>query len=197
LYWLRDLINSTESAQNKVAIDCKIEKDPLKRAKGMVTTGKTEIYHFSDYESNETVHVKQFTDTMDRMKDATKLGKQIIYRFGYTNFAFDLWIVLHKLDCYGSLANRSSYLLYINRGYGENFESMDEYKQETNFKRCLSRLSLGDVIKAVERSEHIMNENKTKGYVLQQYKGFSFYKENPSLEVWQAIKKMLAECKLM
>jgi hypothetical protein len=58
-------------------------------------------------------------------------------------------------------------------------------------------LSLGDVIKAVERSEHIMNENKTKGYVLQQYKGFSFYKENPSLEVWQAIKKMLAECKLM
>lgn len=29
LLWLRDLINSTEEAAFKVAIDCKIEKDPL------------------------------------------------------------------------------------------------------------------------------------------------------------------------
>lgn len=33
LLWLRDLINSTEEAAFKVAIDCKIEKDPLKELK--------------------------------------------------------------------------------------------------------------------------------------------------------------------
>lgn len=33
LLWLRDLINSTDHAAYKVSIDCKIEKDPLKRAK--------------------------------------------------------------------------------------------------------------------------------------------------------------------
>ena len=49
LLWLRDLINSTDHAAYKVSIDCKIEKDPLKRAKGLVNTSKTEIYHFFDY----------------------------------------------------------------------------------------------------------------------------------------------------
>ena len=197
LLWLRDLINSTEEAAFKVAIDCKIEKDPLKRAKGLVTTTKTEIYHISDYESDEAVHVKQFTDTMDRMKTAMGLGKQITYKFGYSNFTVDLWIVLHKADCFGSLAHRKNYLSHINRAYGEEFESMDEYKHEDNFKRCLKKLSLDDVIKAVERSEKIMEHNVAVGYVLQKYKGFSYYKENPSLAVWEAIKKILKDCKLI
>ena len=89
LLWLRDLINSTDEAAYKVSFDCKIEKDPLKRAKGLTVTGKTEIYHISDYESEEEYHVRQFTDAMDRMKEATKLGKQIVYKFGYSNFTFE------------------------------------------------------------------------------------------------------------
>lgn len=197
LFWLRDLINSTEEAAFKVAIDCKIEKDPVKRAKGLTVTGKTEVYHFSDYESDEGYHVKQFIDVMDRMKDATKLGKQIAYKFGYSNFAFDLWIILHKIDCYGSFEHRRQYLSYINRAFGERFESMDEYKHEDNFKRCLSQLSLDDVKKAIERSEHIISQNEQRGYVLQRYKGFAYYKENPSLAVWEAIKQILTDCKVM
>ena len=197
LFWLRDLINNTEEAAFKVAIDCKIEKDPLKRAKGLTLTGKTEIYHISDYESDEEYHVKQFMDAMDRMKQAMQLGKQITYKFGYSNYAFDLWIVLHKSDCYGSLGHRKQYLPYINRAFGEHFESMDEYKHEDNFKRCLAQLNLDDVRKAVERSEHIMDQNEQRGYVLQRYKGFTYYKENPSLAVWEAIKLILTDCKLL
>ena len=197
LFWLRDLINSTEEAAYKVAIDCKIEKDPLKRAKGLTLTGPTNIYHFSDYESDEEYHARDFTGTMDRMKQAMQLGKQISYKFGYSNFAFDLWIVLHKSDCYGALGHRKQYLPYINHAFGENFESMDKYKREDNFKRCLSQLTLDDVRKAIERSEHIMNQNEQRGYVLQRYKGFTYYKENPSLAVWEAIKLILTDCKLM
>lgn len=197
LEWLRDLISNTEEATYKVTIDCKIEKDPLKRAKGLTVTGKTDIYHFSDYESDEDYHAKQFTDAMDRMKQAMQLGKQISYKFGYSNFSFDLWMVLHKSNCYGSLGHRKQYLPYINRAFGEHFESMDEYKREDNFKRCLSRLSLDDVRKAIERSEYIMDQNKQRGYVLQRYKGFTYYKENPSLAVWEAIKQILKDCKVL
>lgn len=197
LLWLKDLINATKEAAFKVAIDCKIEKDPLKRAKGLTVTGKTDIYHFSDYESDEEYHVRDFTETMDRMKQATQLGKQISYKFGYSNFAFDLWIVLHKSDCYGSLGHRKQYLPYINHAFGEHFESMDKYKREDNFKRCLSQLTLDDVRKAIERSEHIMEQNEQRGYVLQRYKGFTYYKENPSLAVWEAIKLILMDCKLL
>lgn len=197
LLWLRDLINSTEKTAFKVTIDCKIEKDPLKRAKGLVNTTKTEIFHFSDYESDEEVHVKQFTDTMDRMKSAMKLGKQITYRFGYSNFTFDLWIILHKADCNGTLPHRQGYLPHINRAFGTSFESMAEYKHEDNFKRCLKQLSLDDVVKAIERSERIMAKNAESGYTLHNYKGFKYYKENPSLSVWEAVKKIMQDCKLI
>lgn len=197
LLWLKDLINSTEEAAFKVVIDCKIEKDPLKRAKGLSTTSKTEIYHFSDYESEEDRHVKLFKDTMDQMKKAMGLGKQIVYKFGYSNFTFDLWIVLHKTDCFAHLTHRKDYLSYINRAYSKTFESMDEYKYEDNFKRCLNQLTLSDVIKAVERSKNIMNNNVASGYFLHKYKGFSYYQENPSLAVWEAIEKILKDCKLV
>ena len=197
LLWLRDLINSTDHAAYKVSIDCKIEKDPLKRAKGLVNTSKTEIYHFFDYESDEDVHVKRFTDTMDRMKQAMSIGKQIKYKFGYSNLAFDLWIVLHKIDCNGALPHRRGYLAYINRAFGKNFESMDEYKREDNFKGCLNQLTLEDVIRAIERSERIMVRNAENGYILHNYKGFKYYKENPSLAVWEAIKKIMQDCKLI
>ena len=171
LLWLRDLINSTDHAAYKVSIDCKIEKDPLKRAKGLVNTSKTEIYHFFDYESDEDVHVKRFTDTMDRMKQAMSIGKQIKYKFGYSNFAFDLWIVLHKIDCNGALPHRRGYLA--------------------------NQLTLEDVIRAIERSERIMVRNAENGYILHNYKGFKYYKENPSLAVWEAIKKIMQDCKLI
>lgn len=67
---------------------------------------RQKFIHFLIYESDEDVHVKRFTDTMDRMKQAMSIGKQIKYKFGYSNFAFDLWIVLHKIDCNGALPHR-------------------------------------------------------------------------------------------
>ena len=63
---------------------------------------------------------------MDNMKKAKELGKQITYKFGYSNFTFDLWIVFHKVDCNGSFTHRGQYLNPINRAYDENFESMDD-----------------------------------------------------------------------
>lgn len=197
LYWLRDQINKSEESTIKVVIDCKIEKDPLKRAKSLIVTEKTEIYHICDYESDEECHVKQFIETMDHMKESMKIGKKIEYRFGYSNYTFDLWIVLHKIDCNSMLTHRKNYLQYINRAFNRKFENMDEYKKEVNFQDCLSELNLNDVKKAIERGELIMKQNNRNGFVLYEYKGFTYYKENPSLSVFEPIKRMLQDCNLM
>ena len=66
--------NATEESAYKVSIDCPVNKNPLKRAKSMTVTGKTEIYHFFDYESSEDIHVKQFYETLDNMKAAEQIG---------------------------------------------------------------------------------------------------------------------------
>ncbi len=196
LKWLETLINETEEAVCKVSFDCPVQKNPLKRAKAITVTGKTEIWHFSDYESDEPIHRQQFIETMDNLKKAKELGKQINYCFGYSNLTFDLWIVLHKMAYNVSISHRKNYLTPINKAYAEDFESMKEYKEEKNFKRCLNKLFLADVIEAVKRAKRIMENNKDNGYILHQYKGYKYYEENPSLAVWEIIEKILKDCEL-
>lgn len=174
----------------------RFKKDPVKYAKKLNVLGKTVIYHLSDYESDEPVHVQQFSTTMDRMKQASSI-KQITYKFGYSNFTFDLWIILHMADCNGYISHRDNYIKPLNRAYSESFESMDEYKHEDNFKRCLAKLQLSHVIDAVNRAQAIMQRNKENGYILHQYKGYKYYMENPSLAIWEAIEKILKDCDLI
>lgn len=74
---------------------------------------------------------------------------------------------------------------------------MDDYKHESNFKSCLKQLDLEDVKKAIKRANYIMKRNHNIGYREQQYKGYSYYKENPSLKIHEIIEKILDECKLL
>lgn len=196
LKWLQDVINGTETSEFMVSIDCPVNKNPVKRVKSMNITRETVIYHFFDYESDEEIHARRFIEAMDNMKKAQNY-KQVIYKSGYTNFTFDLWIILHKADCYGTYTHRKQYIAPINKAYGEHFEDMDEYKKENNFKRCLSKLSLQDVINAINRAKSIEKRNQDNGYVLHRYKGYKYYKENPSLSAWEAIEKILQDCRLI
>ncbi|MDE7327779.1 MAG: RloB family protein [Lachnospiraceae bacterium] len=194
LEWLQMIINAEETAKYTVKLDTKVQKDPLARVKRMTIIGKTEITHVTDFESNEEIHVKQFHMAMDRMKDAENLGKNVKYHFGYSNFTFELWIILHIEECNTPMMHRRQYLLPLNRAYGENFENLDQYKHEKNFKRILKKLTLENVLQAIDRSKKIMQKNEELGYRLQQYRGYKYYNENPSLAIWEQIERILDEC---
>ena len=197
LEWLEKYINSLKESIYNVKFDVEIEKNPYKRAKKMSIIKKTEIWHLSDYESNDSFHANQFKETIDNLKKAMGIGKSITYEFGYSNFTFDLWIILHKIDCYGEKTHRKNYINDINKAYGKSFLDMDDYKHESNFKSCLKQLDLEDVKKAIKRANYIMKRNHNIGYREQQYKGYSYYKENPSLKIHEIIEKILDECKLL
>lgn len=196
LQWLSKSINASSKAKFKSSFDCKIEKDPLSRAKGISVLGKTEIVHVFDRESEEPVHVQQFATTLERMKEAQQIGKAITYKLGYSNFAFDLWMVLHKADCSGSLSHRHQYLGPINNAFQEHFSDMDEYKKEDNFKRLLGKLTLVDVWAAVGRAERIKERNDENGIPLQRYCGYEYYTVNPALSVGTVVKNILEKCKV-
>lgn len=63
------------------------------------------------------------------------------------------------VNCNTSYAHRSQYIVPINRGFNEKFENMDEYKKEDNFKSCLNKMSLTNVVNAIERAKKIMQWN--------------------------------------
>lgn len=197
LQWLQKKINSEMTSKHTVTLDCPIQKNPLKRAKSLIVTGKTVITHICDYESNEEVHTIQFQDTLAAMKKSELLGKQIKYKLGYSNFTFELWMILHKMDCNGTLTHRKNYLVPINRAYNENFENLDQYKHEANFKRVLGKITLTEVKEAIIRSKSIIKRNAENGLTLHQYKGHKYYKENPSLAIWEAIERILSDCELL
>jgi hypothetical protein len=193
--WLENEINNNPNAKRLVKIECK-KRDPLKYVKGLTIMQPIEITHVFDYESNDPDHAKRFQFIHDRMKQANKTGKMISYKSGYCNFSFELWIVLHKTDCNGHLSNRSQYLKPINNAYNEQFENLDQYKHEDNFRRVLRKLDLQDVINAVQRAQIIADKNVEYGYTPIKYKGHNYYHQNPSLLLHKSISKLLSICGL-
>ncbi len=193
LEWLRDKINACEKRNNNVAVDVKVQQSPRKFYKNVNAKATPEIFHICDVESNEPMHVEKFQNILSEMREAMS-QKKINYRLGYSNFAFELWMALHKKNCNGMLTHRRQYLDSINKAFGEHFENLDQYKHEDEFKRCLSKLSLDNVREAINRADVIMENNQRDGKTLVKYKGYTYYRDNPALSINEAVRMMLIEC---
>jgi len=196
LLWLRDQINACSKRKADVSVVVKVQQSPKKYAKSVITKATPSITHICDVESNDPVHVEKLQRILSEMKEAKDL-KNINYELGYSNFTFELWMVLHKKTFNSPLAHRTQYLEPINQAFGERFEDLDHYKREDNFKRCLSKLTLDDVKSAISRAEIITDSNKTDGKTIIRYKGFSYYRDNPALSIHEAVHKMMIDCGLM
>lgn len=194
--WLQQQINSCTESKYTVSIVAKVNQSPKKYSKTVTSITTPKVTHICDYESNENVHITKFQNILSEMKEAWT-NRKIKYCLGYSNFTFELWIVLHKQICNSALSNRTQYLSPINKAYGEKFKDLDEYKQENNFKRCLSKLTLDNVRDAILRSRKIMETKIKNNEHYEQYKGFTYYKENPALTIWEPVYVILCDCELV
>lgn len=57
------------------------------------------VIHICDIESNGEYHTDKFQNILKEMSEVKK-QKNINYQLGYSNFTFELWIILHKKDCF-------------------------------------------------------------------------------------------------
>lgn len=130
------------------------------------------------------------------MKEA-KQQKNIKYQLGYSNFTFELWIILHKKDCFGPFYNRKQYLVPIQQCFNEKFEDLEHYKQENTFKRCLEKLTLNDVKSAIKRADKLSQQNISDHKKIVKHSGYSYYRENPALSINEVVKRILTECGIM
>ncbi|MCD8380485.1 MAG: RloB family protein [Lachnospiraceae bacterium] len=196
LKWLEKEINSAAASLWKVVFDCKVEKNPVSRVKSLTITEKTEIFHIIDVEGTGQDDISNFERALDHMKAAEKLGKNVKYSLAYNNLTFELWMILHKKDLRGPVQDKKQYLKPINEAFGENFQSLSEFKREDNFKKCLDKLSLSDVCSAIDHAGDIMRQNEENGCKLKQHGSYKYYEENPSLLSWEAINKVMTDCGL-
>lgn len=195
---LQKLINSEECIPFKVDFDIKVNKSIISRAKTIPAISHTKAIHLCDYESNEEEHVEIFNNVLKELKDVKKIKRNIEYKLGYSNFSFDLWIILHKKQKLGSVMHRNDYLKDINELYGEKFKSMDEYKKKENFNRLLSKITLNDVKTAIKNGNEIRQNNKILSSHNHKIFGkFDYYTDNPDLTINERIEEILKDCKAL
>lgn len=191
---LKKLINQCDDALFKVKMEPRVKKSPLSFVKALAAPYEIKAFHICDYESNEEEHVRQFKKMLIELKEANRIKRKIIYSLGYSNYSFDLWMILHKRQFIGPLPHRKSYLKGINDVYNEHFQFLDDYKEEANFKRILSRIDLSDVKRAIQNADYIRKKHAENGDVMDEYAGFLFYRDNPDLTINECIKQLLEEC---
>lgn len=196
LEWLENAINSSDVSVYNVSFKTTVSRSPSKNIKNYNAISTDRIIHICDVEGSDDTSRRNFILLLDELKKASS-SKGIEYRLGYSNMTFELWIILHKQDCNGHHSSKTEYLKFINSAFSQSFRSLPDYKKETNFKRCLERLDLSDVNNALRRAKRIMDALDSDGTPRKEYKGYSYYEENPSLSIHLVVEEILSACKLV
>lgn len=160
---LATLINNCDYATKKVKFFIKEKISPISFYKSRINiyaqkiNGKKndgiQYLHVQDIECYDTDKDK-FLKLLDELNEVQKRYK-IDYQLGYTNYTFDLWIILHKMTLNNSLEHRKKYIDYINKAYGTKYTNMDDYKRASEFKNTLKMITLDDVKLAIERGKKL------------------------------------------
>lgn len=192
---LNRLIRNAPCKTRSVTIVPKHDKSPKSCVQKIPNLYGIEITHVCDVESRDDAHRAAFHKILSEIK-AARCGK-VNYHLGYSNYSFELWILLHKADFASALSHRDRYLPLINKAYGTVFPGLADYKKEANFKRLLEKIHLQDVIAAIERAKRIMSQHEEHGHKISMHAGISYCDENPALSIHESIEAVLRQCGLM
>lgn len=202
---LARLINTSGLNTYNLKIDPK-KMSPLEYAKRNAyrpkekRKNKKEIpfIHIQDVEDYyDEFQRKKFYGMIDEMR-AAKTQFRISYALGYSNYTFELWMLLHVADMDYAVQDRKAYLSPINRWFNRNYADLDEFKQNEEFQSILDEfVTLDSVRQAICRAEKIVAMNETAGKTREMYKGITFYHDNPDISVHEIIKLIFEVCEII
>lgn len=193
---VQKLINSVDAVKKHVVIEPKICKSPKSFVKNMNALITPRITHLCDIESKSQEHLGNFSNVLSELQFARK-NKEIQYEIGYSNYTFDLWIILHKQQLMTPLSDRTKYLPYINSAYSKNFNSLSEYKEKDSFKKVLDCIDIDSIKLAIQNAEAIEDHNMKIGAKSKNEYGEKYYIDNPALSIHRFIRQIFEDCGLL
>ena len=166
---------------------------PVERRNGK----KLPYIHIQDIEDYYDDYQRtKFYKMIDEMRAAEKKFG-VIYQLGYSNYTFELWMLLHAADITHAVQNRHSYLPLINSWFHRNYSSIDEFKSEVEFQKILKEyVTLDSIQQAICRAEKIVQNNVTDNKRRETYKGITFFRDNPDVSVHEVVKMVFEVCKV-
>ena len=130
---------------------------PVEKRKGNKKIPYIHIQDIEDY--YDDFQRRKFYGMIDEMRTAeNKFG--ITYELGYSNYTFELWMLLHVADMTYAVQDRHSYLVPVNRWFHRNYANIDEFKNHDEFQRILDEyVTLNSIKQAIRRAERIVHNN--------------------------------------
>ncbi len=197
-----ELINQSNSTYNLKI--CPRKSSPLEFAKQTAYRTRDRnrnsllpYIHIQDIEDyHDEFHRAKFYKLIDEIRITERLYK-ISYALGYTNYTFELWMLLHVAKMDYQVQGRKAYLQPINKWFKKNYSSLDEFKRKTEFEKILNEFVTLDSVKlAVQRAEAIVLNNTVEHKSKEIYKGFAFFHDNPDLSLHNIIKLIFETCEV-
>ena len=200
---LEKLINSSNRNTYNLKVSPKV-MSPLEYAKRNAhrpvdKNGNRKIpyIHIQDIEDYYDEYQRtKFFGVIDEMRTAEdKFG--IEYELGYSNYTFELWMLLHVTDMNYAVQDRHSYLAPVNRWFNRSFKSIAEFKSHDEFQKILDEFVTLDSVKlAIERAQKLVQNNKDEKKVREMHNGFTFFRDNPDISVHEVVQLIFEVCKV-
>lgn len=158
---------------------------------------KIPYFHVQDIEDYyDGTQRAKFYGMIDDIRTAEKQFN-IDYKLGYSNYTFELWMLLHVTDATHAVQDRHLYLTQINRWFHRNYSNIDEFKSANEFQRILDEfVTLDSIKRAISRAERIALLNGEDEKTKENYKGFTFYRDNPDISVHEVVQMIFDVCKV-
>ena len=143
---------------------------PVDKRKGNKRIPYIHVQDIEDY--YDDFQRTKFYGMIDEMRMAEDKFS-IVYELGYSNYTFELWMLLHVADMTHAVQDRHSYLAPINRWFHRNYTDIDEFKSHDEFQKILEEfVTLDSIIQAISRAKKIVGNNGEDGKVKETYKLF-------------------------
>lgn len=156
---IQKLLNETIESEYKIVFKIKVKERPpincVKWASSQSGLSTCQRYAIFDYEDDN--HLDENLNAIDESRENNKVECII------TNFTFEVWMILHKMEFVTCLNYRTQYLSYINNAFNKRYLSLGDFKNEVEFKRILETITLSDVKDAYLRAKGLKADtNKAK-----------------------------------
>lgn len=198
---LKGLINNSDTNTYKLSLNVKVGSpfECVKRIapRIMDKNNKKDIPYFHIQDIEDYYDVAQRNKFFAIIKEMKSVKKEfgIKYELGYSNYTFELWMLLHVTDMTSPVQSRGLYLDSINKYFKCNYEGIGEFKNNVEFQKILDKfVTLDSVRQAICRAKKIVQNNSCNLKETDRWGGITFFKDNPDLSVHKVVETILNVC---
>lgn len=177
---LENLINSISSRKCNIHFDIAppFGGNPLCIVERTInrSIGKTNKISVFDYDGQTT-----------KYEEALELAQENKIQVGYTNYCFDLWLILHKEDFFEPVSHQDNYATHVRRIFGLDVGA--DIKKAPNVDNIMTQIGLYDIYSAIKRAEYIENINLGKTPHTTPNQHVKYY-DNPDTQMHSVIKRI-------